>query len=437
MSYRRGHLAQRASAIEASRLPEPVSREDPGRVAELAVRRSTLKEFGLTDDSGGGTIPPYHLDLPAYEVIPQTVKDDWGRVSAGWALGPDGKYVSSPSGQPRLSYQNGDPALLVEAGQRTNYLPNSSDASAWSTVDSPSFSSSLPSIIDGQSAYSCEGGKLITTSSASYSEVTETLYVIIEKDTAESTQILVRQGSGGSIVARAKYDWSTDTFSNSYLATPYREIETENGPNEGRVVRFAIKYDASSANSLTEKSLELRPDGNTNGKATIVHHAQLEEAPNGSAPIVTGGGEVTRGRDDYFFKIGSRYSADEGTFLLSITQNVIERGKVFYPFSQKGGTKPGLVMAGGFKIWDPSGNETKYLGSPTPFSENQVAFSFTNSEMRLSAGGVSDASNHDGSFLEDDRFIPGIWLNDSIVTFGKIIYVPYALPESMLNKITR
>lgn len=447
---------QRASGIEPTILPEPISREDPARVAQLAVRRSRLRDLGITDEDGRGRIPEYVLDFPAYEVVPQTVKDGWTRGSSGRVRGPSGKYVSKTSDTPRLSYDGVEPGLLVEAGSRTNEASDSSDPALWNKNEVGSLLSVSGSIFADQAsngkinpqsvkASTGDGFDHVNHNCGNFTSGIETQYLIIEQDTSDHAALFIRNGTDGANGPRVEYRFSTETvtINKGPVRRANARVLSENGPNDGKLVQLILTYDVSQASALDSgdvRTTQCMPDTDGDKGATILHHHQVETAPNASSPIVTGSSGTTRSGDDYSIFEGGQpewYSNTEGTFIVSLKIR-------FYNFEQRkiisflpSGSRLGYEGSG-FRL--TLGNQpqpaNQGIGNRAAYGRNNIAWSTNSDRTILSVDGQSDSEDVRANVLNDTQI--SLTNNEQEpISYYKIVYIPRALPESTLNRITR
>jgi len=278
----------------------------------------------------------------------------------------------------------------------------------------------------------------------------ETLSVIIEKGSSNLTDFAWKDtSSSASDEFRYSYDWSNDTLTQTLAndATErYRGFRTleATGPNGGQLVRVVVGLNADNVGSPLLFRFWGDPVGN--GNTTVLHHAQIEEAPNASSPIVTQGSPVTRAPGKYVISLGDWWNTDEGTIFAEFVpqyynlttgfeiDNLIRKGgSTSAAWLQLTGNNPFGVKSNSF-----TGSSLKLSNEATPFESVKAATSVNRSgSYVISVNGVSKSDIADGSnLLGQQGDILDLNQQDYIGTFLLILYFPRALPESTLNAIT-
>jgi hypothetical protein len=333
----------------------------------------------------------------------------------------------------------------VEAAGRTNHIENSSDASQWFPSDA-TIGSPLDSIINDEDAYPVTGdGKdpldqIVSDAGNFSSNDNEVASAIIEKDTAPKSGLAVEDKTEIGSEIFAFYDWSTDTVSNGVSGGGFGTIEsvnsrriTENGPNGNPVVELTLRYSGHTEGN--QRRILFLCDFSAGGNTSIFHHAQLEEAPNASSPIVTQGSPVTRAGDDYSIPVGDWHNSFEGTWVLHVKPFQYHLGSNNNLFNLGNGSN--IVALTGpepFGLSTFNGNDTLTISSSiNAFSTNRIGLAHDPSGRVLSINGTSDSDGDQGAL---GNLGPSIDLGGDSVGFAKVLYVPRALPESTLNALT-
>jgi hypothetical protein len=104
----------------------------------------------------------------------------------------------------------------------------------------------------------------------------------------------VRADDDTGIYLRALYTFATDSVNLNTGEHAYREILAERGPNGGRVVRLVC---TGVGNNTTGRTVEATPVTNEANESRIIHHAQHEELPFATSPVVYVGAPATRPAD--------------------------------------------------------------------------------------------------------------------------------------------
>jgi len=385
-------------------------------------------------------------DFSRTPTIPNDVREEWTRSSAGRVLNAQGRYVSRGSDVPRLSFDGDEPGLLVEASGRTNVVTNSSDITLYGTANLSS-TSSKESIIEGGSALQGTGngtsaGARFRKTPGTLSSGEEVAHVLIEQSTSDKVALRVFEKDNFNLIARALYEFSSDSILDEDGISANRRVITPSGPNGGTLIQLQVLYDPTSGTDFSgnARDMRIRVDPDANGSASILHHAQIEEAPNASSPIVTSGSAKTRAADDYAIQQGDWVNPNEQTIITEFVHLAYTRPFSLFALSDResnfiiqSGSAPFNVV---FK--DSGGNKFSIQDAISPFTAHTIATSSTASGFRASIDGTSKSiSSHNG-----DR----LWRqNDTVdlMSFGRvgllikrITYFPRALPESTLNTLT-
>jgi hypothetical protein len=323
------------------------------------------------------------------------------RPSAARTLDPtSGLYTSVPSGEKRIfGPQQG---LLVEAAARTNPVKWSSEITVnnWGSINATQIAK-IDSIIDGEQAVrweddtSGQGG--VRENFGVHTSNEEVAYVIAEEQSADAFEVLLKDASNYENVAKASYRFSNDSVTPGSIGGELeanRRILTESGPNGGRVVQLILRYDASDVDgadrSGTNRRLRIHVNIDGDTKRTALHHAQIEEAPNASSPIVTGSSAVTRGGDQATINVGDWWNEQEMTFFYEIIPQFFHLNDFAdLLLNISGRIRLYDTAPWGVEFRDRNGNRGPFVGSVSPFESTKIAVSFIAGpdEVRLAVDG--------------------------------------------------
>jgi len=447
MSFARGDILRRAAQVEPDAVPEPWRASDDEDALATVSDREHYRKNLVTLPDGAGEVPAYVWDFPRTPTIPDEVREEWTRGSAGRVLNAQGQYVSKGSDVPRKSYDGEDPGLLVEAGSRTNQLTESNGLTEpnWGTINT-SVTTASSALFDGENGYLLAGtgsnlnDRIINSTAGTYTSSDEVYAVIFEESTSDLVRFRVDETSNNDRIAAANYEFSTDNlWLDDGLEANARTL-TLNGPNGGRVVRVVLRYNATTETDFSGlgRRAYIYPDRNGSNKDVYVHHAQIEEALNASSPIVTKGSAVTRSADDYAIFSGGQppwWNPNEGTFVLRFS--VRQRKRTVNQQLLGVNSQSRIITLGtGGRIFTFDGDF--FAEAPTqitPFSVSTAAVSFSQKDLIVSHRGESSASSSNGSFLNASTINLGN-TNTEFFEIKKLTYFPRALPESTLNRIT-
>lgn len=431
----RGDILRRAAQVELDAVPEPWRASDDEDALATVSDREHYRKNLVTLPDGAGEVPAYVWDFPRTPTIPDEVREEWTRGSAGRMLGRDGKYVSRGSDVPRKSFDGEEPGLLVEAAGRTNHVTDSSDLSAgWATFGTSN--SAASNLIEGESAQSVSAPTKSDRSNqgaGTFSSGTETVYVILEEETAGQWALSVLDASASSDLCFVQHDFRDDSLFVARGSVDRKNLRvlSESGPNGGRVYQLVLSYSGQTSGNTRE--VRVYPDRTSSDNSTIFHHVQLEEAPNASSPIVTNGSATTRAGDDYAIFEGGQpswWNPNGMTMQYHCVPQFYEQSETG---SHIGWASDLRIKNKDIKIFDDSINGPSVNNVVDPYRLVKISVSVTPSKIMLSANGSSDNSIHDGSLLKDTdiKFGPD---HQSLVQ--KLTFIPRALPESTLNRIT-
>lgn len=444
MSTRSPEIITRASEVDSDLVPEPWDPRDSKSDRSLVAERERYRLQGVTGENGAGIVPAYNLNVADTGSIPQNTQDGWTRGSAGRVLGPDGKYVSRGSDVPRKSFDGEEPGLLVEAAGRTNQLTYSSNFTGADWDNNSAGLTAKSSILKGQTAQeiatSSDTDNINNSGAGVFSSRLESYSIIIEYTGSQDavTRISIFRGVNDR-VAHGEYLWGTDSTLLSIGDSVDKRVLTQNGPNGGKVVRFILRYDPSTdAEGGNGRKVLLFPDRSGNNEAVIFHHAQIEEAPNASSPIVTGGSPVTRSGDDYAIFEGGQppwWNPNEGTLIVELEPRFFERSNEFQLIGD-GADRDYISFGDGpIKIFTADVSSNAASQAITPFEKIKIAVSFDRSDIRQSVNGSSDsAGRHDGTLLSTKKLNLSTEADSTLI--NSVDYVDRALSESTLNRIT-
>jgi hypothetical protein len=284
-----------------------------------------------------------------------------------------------------------------------------------------------------------DGFDHINHNCGTYTSGVEVQYMIVEKNTADRFALFVRNDTDGTGGPRVEYEFSSNSIevtSGSARRTNTRVLSRD-GPNGGKLVQLIVEYDVSQSSDLQSgdvRTIQLIPDRNGNENATILHHHQLEEALNASSPIVTGDSPVTRSGDDYTIFSGGQpewWNPNEGTIILKVVPRIYIslNNPELYGFSS--GSRLSITNTGVYRL---TSSVLPKVGSFTPYGQDKIAVSLTQNETIMSVNGSSDKAQGT-PILSDTSWKLGT-ANNTIASYRKLIYLPRALPESTLNRIT-
>jgi len=337
----------------------------------------------------------------------------------------------------------------VEAAGRTNYVKDSTDfdpgSTNWTSVNGTSVGAAVQSILKGESAYpvSVNAAGDLRQAAGSFTGSEETVSLLVEEGAASKFRVILSGGDADKALDVA-YEWGTGATV-VIGARANARVLTTNSPNRGkRLVRLVLSYDPTAANNGSVEGETRRyrivADDARNGDDIVLHHAQLEEAPNATNPIVTGASATTRAADDYKIFSGgapSWFSGTEGTWVLHISPQAynLTVGNRVLDFDNDIDLYFASVTSPPFRFQAFDGtNVVKGSTNVNPFSDNKIAASFTTSEVRLSTNGVSDSGTYNGSAVQN---VSSVTLcPNSFALFSKVVYFPRALSESKLNTLT-
>jgi len=365
-----------------------------------------------------------------------------GKDNVARTLDPySGKFEQVAEDTPRI--YGSDQSLLVEATSRTNHVKNSADVSSWDTSGVDSVSSGLASIIEGENinAYELTGtsdSDKAVEECGVVEEATHHYSAIIEQSTADIVKLRAVNRSKNAGRGFLEYDFSLGSISNSGggVDDTHSRILPFTGPNGGEVVRIGF-----SANVFGEggDQLEIHYYPSVGGgDKSILHHAQVEVAPNSSSPILTQGSATTRAGDDYSIFSGGQpswWNPNEGTFFVEIVplyqntnddQRILNGEDLDHRYLY-------LDEDGDLRAFD--GTNLVSAGSVSNFSVNKGAVSFDASDITVSLNGSSMKKESNGKFLNTASLNIG-YNNQLLASISRLLYYPRALPESTLNILT-
>jgi len=446
----RGDILRRAAQVEPGAVPEPWGPSDDEEALATVSDREHYRKNLLTLPDGAGEVPAYVWDFPRTPTIPDEVREEWTRGSAGRVLNAQGQFVSRGSDVPRLLFDGDEAGLLVEEAGRTNQIPKSSQISKanWDGSFDIASETKVDSILEEKNAYKITGAgnrqaNVNKKNVGTFTGGTETVEFIIEKGTSGKVGGEVRNSDTGNNVVKFRYDWGTDTLTVASGSAQRMNTRRTAGPNGNPLVFLTVSYSAGNAENTSGDTRRLFANVDTSGSASnsIWHHAQLEEAPNASSPIVTGGSPVTRSGDDYSIFEGGQppwWNPNEGTFVMNLEVRSFFNKPAPAPLTLNPEDDRIFVAPGGppYSVFfrDKDGNDASINSIASPYQSFGLALSLTSSEARLSVNGSSDIIVYDGNGLGASEV--SLTRSAALYSFGKIIYTPRALPEPTLNQIT-
>jgi len=389
--------------------------------------------------------PSVAAPIPSEVTHTRNGQDDVARTLDPYS----GKFESVAEDTPRV--YGDSQSLFMEASSRKNHVLYSSaiNQSNWGGTDLGA-ESAVSSVIKGQTAYEQAGDSSnnfanIQNGSGTLTGNAEVAHFIIEKGTAAESAVGVYNTTSGTHVFGLDYDWSADstTVSLGAVSDSYVRTLQSVGPNGGKVVEIVVRYAGSNGGNVNGESREARVyvDRTANSNTTICHHAQIEQAPNPSSPIVTGSTGKTRAADSYTIFSGGEpdwWNSNQGTLLFDLS---IQFRSVDTPESSmrvcKFGSVDEIRVDNGFK-----GKQFYRLTSSTnrifdvnPFKVDNIAVSFDGATHILAVNGSSKSASAKSNIAGTDSLSLG-GKQRLLATFRSITYIPRALPESTLNTLT-
>jgi len=389
-------------------LLQPYQESDLQDVERGNIHTNVQVISGIDPDASWG------FDVPAVPIIPGNVQSNLDRPSAARRVNDNDLYESVASGIPRLQYAfgGGVEGLLVEADSRTNYVRQSSDVSTgWNVVGS--IVGTQPSIIGNENndrdahiheAYNTPD-RVTQSSAGTFSSGLEVAWFIGEliEDQSQGSKVglAVDSLASGDIITLAEYNFSNDNIDSNFDTVEANARTLQINGNPG--VLLVVLYDPTVGTYGGDgRRIKLQPARDNVKTQVAWHHAQIEEAPNASTPIVTGSSEVTREADNVDLSIGDWHNPNQSTWIMTFTprkfwfkNNPILGGTNNFRLLKEisfGSTTLDLTTV------DNSGNRVD-IGGFSPFSTVKYAAAFTQNEMRVSINGTTKTANHDGTFL--------------------------------------
>jgi hypothetical protein len=370
-----------------------------------------------------------------------------GQDNVARTLDPySGKFEQVGEDTPRI--YGSQQSFLVEAASRTNYVSYSSaiNDTNWTAVQVTS--SSVPNSLiadedetayelseDGQSA----GKGNIRVLSGTFSGSDEVAEVYLEKGTADETAFGVGNTTSSNLLFTAAFDWSAETLSKvagSFQASHVRKIQTD-GPNQKKAVQLIVRYAGGNTENVSGDTRQFRiwPDDNANGGSVIAHHAQLEEAPNASSPIVTGSSATTRGADDVTIFSGGQpewWNDNEMTLFIELVPRAYADGGISVFILTGGNNNRHIYQQNDIYRWWDGNNSVTNFGSVNPYSVDKIAVSMTRSGATASLNGASTSLPHDGTNLDATRLDLGE--KNVVMEAKRVIAFPQSLPATEADR---
>jgi len=235
-----------------------------------------------------------------------------------------GLYVSRDADVPRYMdtpRTGASQGLLVEPGSQNHVTWSSKiNSNKWFVPTNSVAEEQVDNVIDGEEAFAWSEN-IRDTNAGVFTSEKEVTQVFAEERSADQFRVLVF-GDQADNAASVVIDWTNEEVStSSRIIDAHFRVLSRNSPNEDkRLAQIIIRYDPTDAQngsvSGESRRIELRPNRSGTGQ-TIFHHAQIEDSPTPSLPIVTQGSAVTRGRDNANVDVSGFWSEQEFTILLT------------------------------------------------------------------------------------------------------------------------
>ncbi len=225
------------------------------------------------------------------------------RSGTGTYWATDGLLRTAAVNAPRFSFDRltGRAQGLLVEGAGTNILLHSTNLTnaPWTGLGDFTVTPAT-SVIEGQTAYRFAnlgvfGFRAVTQVSGTLTGSPETVSVIVEKGTSETSVIGLRNLTASTWVYAVRVDFATLGVTLFGGAGQHRVTDLGVGPNGGRLLRVSLTGTGTADGS---RAVSIYPsDTSVNTDASIIHHTQLEAGVGETSPIITTTAAVTRPTD--------------------------------------------------------------------------------------------------------------------------------------------
>jgi hypothetical protein len=368
-----------------------------------------------------------------------------GQDNAARTLDPySGKFKQVGEDTPRL--YGSQQQLLLETTRRTNQVRYSADINPTNyQTNSLNGTFDVPSIIANDGGSKSFDAKHISQDTGSFTNSVETASAIFENDFGGVVKLRIGGGSSQFNIAEVIYNFETGDFNLGTFGAELSggaEVIDENGPGVGgQVVRLHLSYDPTLTSDGGGSGRELYMFPAETETKNIIHHAQLEEAPNASSPIVTKSAKKTRAGDVLNLFSGGQpdyWNTTQGTFIITTQLPVFNNRFSPVPLAFNPTSDRIFITRNppyNVKFRDDDGVDASPSKSFSALEVVTIGLSLTEDFAILSANGSSDNISYDGDALNSSK-VELTRTGQSIFRHRRIIYFPRALPEPALNILT-
>lgn len=402
------------------------------------------------------------------QASPLGTEVDWEggtpRSGGAWEQSPQGIYRRVGDGV--VPINGSQQRLLVQAGQVTQALRNSSNPPVWdesagavvgSTAREPLLTSNSHAV-EPRVVYSdTSGSDGIFKQNGTFTATPEVYWSFVEHWSAETLRIRMQETGGNNTIAFIEVDLHQNDnnapeviSSGGNVPDSFVRKVAEFGPNGGPVYLIKGAYDPGGQGvDGNGRRFIFYPDRNGNGDGTILHHAQVEtRSPNGTrgrtGPVVSGGGSVVRNESAFKIDVGNWWPENELTLFMKMRllswspKNIYNNPNAnFLRLDNKSSRlwfrskRPSSLS---FRSEDESSN-IAYSNNHSGFEDITIAFSATPNEQRMASNGAGDKANHDGSWLtRPSKITIGSRLEHAEIGYVRILPESYTLEQ--LKSIT-
>lgn len=384
--------------------------------------------------------PSVPAPLPSGVTVTRNGQDNVARTLDPYS----GKFEHVPEDTARV--YGSDQGLLVEAAGRTNQIPKSSQISKanWDGSFDIASETKVDSILEEKNAYKITGAgsssaNVNKQNVGTFTGGTETVEFIIEKGTSGKVGGEVRNSDTGNSVVGFRYDWGTDTLTVASGSAQRMNTRRTAGPNGNPLVFLTVSYSGGNAeNTLGDtRRVFANVDPSASASSSIWHHAQLEEAPNASSPIVTSSSAKTRAGDDYTIPVGDWWNNTEMTLLIELTPLAYNYPNFNWIIGNDNNNRIDLRGRPPFDVNLAGGPSIGVSGIGGTFELHKIGISMGASKTTLSVNGLSNSASQEWTgFLNESSELVWNTGKPMIGAYNKITAIPRALPESTLNVLT-
>jgi hypothetical protein len=279
----------------------------------------------------------------------------------------------------------------------------------------------------------------IQTPAGVFTSNTETASFIIRKGSSDVFRVDILNETQNTKIA-LRYRWSTDSYSLIFRSESSVNYKLKDAFGD-RLIYLTISYSGSNTinRSGESRSVRFAPDEDDQESSTIIHHAQLEEGPNATSPIVTGSSTKSRSSDFFLISKSSLgWNKNEGTFYAEIVPKAYMHNDSIVPFlAQSDGpaffrfedNAPYTLGANDFQ------QDVPIINNILPaFEKSKIAISLTKGEIRLAANGDTALEGHSGSLLHRDPIVQSSRFSSPMVAWKKLLYIPTSLPATEADR---